>query len=53
MYENELRNLPEVDFVSTSNGLNEIILNGEDFSYAEPSFFWGGFGILKKRLKLK
>ena len=39
MYENELRNLPEVDFVSTSNGLNEIILNGEDFSYTEPSFF--------------
>lgn len=53
MYENELRNLAKVNFVSTSNGFNEIILNEEKFSYSEPSFFWGGFDILKKRLKLK
>ena len=53
MYENELRNLHKVNFVSTSNGFNEIILNEEKFSYTEPSFFWGGFNILKKRLKLK
>jgi len=53
IYENELRNLPKVDIVSTSNGFNEILLNEEKFSYVEPSFFWGGFDILKKRLKLK
>lgn len=53
MYENELRNLPKVNFVSTANGFNEIILNKEKFSYSEPSSFWGGFDILKKKLKLK
>ncbi|HEX8014107.1 MAG TPA: hypothetical protein VF465_02630, partial [Flavobacterium sp.] len=53
MYENELRNLAKVNFVSTSNGFNEIMLNEKKFSYSEPSFFWGGFDILKKKLKLK
>ena len=52
-YETELRNLPKVNFVSTSNGFNEISLNGENFSYSEPSFFWNGYETLKKELNLK
>ncbi len=52
-YETELRNLPEVDFVSTSNGFNVISKDEEKFSYVEPSLFWGGYEILKKSLKLK
>ncbi|MFY8181480.1 MAG: hypothetical protein ACOVLG_06865 [Flavobacterium sp.] len=52
-YETELKSLPEVNFVSTSNALNEIIVNEEKFTYFEHSFFWGGYTILKKSLKLK
>lgn len=52
-YEIELRNLPEVNFVSTSNGFNLISKDEEKFSYVEPSLFWGGYEILKKSLKLK
>lgn len=52
-YETELRSLPEVNFVSTSNALNEIILNEEKFTYFEHSLFWNGYTILKKSLKLK
>jgi hypothetical protein len=51
-YELELRSLPDVGFVSTSNGTNEIILPFEKFSYVEPSVYWGGFEILKSRLRL-
>lgn len=52
-YETELKSLPEVDFVSTANTFNEIILNEEKFTYREPSMFWGGYTILKKALNLK
>jgi hypothetical protein len=52
-YESELKSLTEVDFVSTTNALNEIIVNEENFTYHEPSMFWGGFTILKNTLNLK
>jgi hypothetical protein len=52
-YETELKSLTEVDFVSTTNAFNEIIVNEEKFTYHEPSMFWGGFTILKNALNLK
>jgi hypothetical protein len=52
-YETELRNLPEVTFLSTLSGLNEISFNGEKFTYFEPSIFWRGYGILEMSLRLK
>jgi len=52
-YENELKHLKNVSFVSTSNGFNELILNSEKYFYMEPSTYWGGFEILKKKLNIK
>lgn len=52
-YENELRHLKEASFGSTLNGFNEVIYNSEKLFYVEPSVFWNGYNVLKKRLKLK
>jgi len=52
VYENELRNLPEACFMSTANSFHKVSLNSQEFTYSEPSSFWGGFEILKKRLRL-
>lgn len=52
-YENELKHLKEVSFASTANGINEVIYNSERLYYVEPSVYWGGFDLLKKKLKLK
>lgn len=52
-YENELKHLKEAGFASTANGINEVIYNSEKLYYVEPSIYWGGYDLLKKRLKLK